>query len=181
MNTFRDGARPLTPEDERRWRNAENFDPNWSARSQLAAGFIDSSVRSVCDIGCGMQSLKQFLRSEVKYLPADLQQWTPDTEVCDINAGIFPRRSILESDQCVALGLIEYLSDPSALFRFIGECRKRFIVSYNTLEDSPERNPIWISAFTSKQFLGFASSAGLRLIELRRRAETELIFHFHPT
>lgn len=127
-----------------------------------------------------MQTLRTFLPANVSYLPADLKQWTEDTEVCDINGGRLPERSIAASDCCVALGLFEYITDPVPLIQFISRSRKRLVTTYNTLENTPNRYPTWKTHFTGQQFLNFARYAGFNIVDVRLSLGTELMFVFEP-
>ena len=70
----------------------------------------------VCDLGCGPQFLRRHLGQGIVYLPADLIQWTPDTEVCDVNAGHLPVRSLTLCDTCVMMGVIGRIRDPRWFF-----------------------------------------------------------------
>ncbi len=70
--------------DRFRWTQSESFDKNWAWRSSFAAAMCaDSKV--VCDVGCGMQTLRSLLHDGITYLPADLIKRTEDTLVCDLN------------------------------------------------------------------------------------------------
>lgn len=174
MDQSADNFPPLTA----RWLEPENYHPSWEERSRIAVSMMDAGTKAVCDIGCGKQLLRSLLPDGVQYYPADIRKWSDDTELCEINRGLLPVRSIAASDTCFALGVIEYICNPTPLFRAISQARKIFICSYNTKENAPDRNPIWISDFSGEQFLTFARNAGLRTVNVRQGLGSELIFKF---
>src|SRR5580658_9205040 len=75
--------------DHLRWSQKDTFDAKWASRAAFAAAMCADS-KAVCDIGCGMQTLRSFLSDDVTYLPADLTKWTPDTLFCDLNKQHLP-------------------------------------------------------------------------------------------
>ena len=89
-----------------------------------------ADAKWVCDLGCGPQFLRRYLGQDVIYLPADLNQWTPDTELCDLNSGKLPSQSLKLCDICVMMGLIGYLRDPKWLIRELAQYAEHVLISY---------------------------------------------------
>ncbi len=84
----------------------------------------------VCDLGCGPQFLRRHLGQGIVYLPADLIQWTPDTEVCDVNAGHLPVRSLTLCDTCVMMGVIGRIRDPRWFFGELARHAEHLLFSH---------------------------------------------------
>ena len=87
--------------------------------------------QAVCDIGCGMQKLRRFLRPGTLYLPVDLKKWIDDTIVCNLNEGQFPADAVAKADTVTMLGVLEYIYDVPAPLKKVGASLPRLIVSYN--------------------------------------------------
>ena len=69
------------------------------------------------DFGAGEQDLRDLL-PDSRYVPVDMVKMTPDTRLCDFNAGKWPR--IAEKfDVVVAAGVLEYAKDPAAVLRHL--------------------------------------------------------------
>jgi hypothetical protein len=81
-----------------------------------------------------MQHLKWFLPNRAIYLPADLHQWTPETELCDLDNDRFPSQSLTLCDAAVMLGVISHLNDPDRMLHRLGEYAPNLIVSYSIRE-----------------------------------------------
>jgi hypothetical protein len=135
--------------DRERWQEEANFEAHWSPRSSFAAALCGSS-KWVCDVGCGMQSLRNLLPAHATYLPADLKKWTDDTFTCDLNAGEFPKKYAEISDVLCFLGVIEYIYDLDALFENASRHTDRVVVSYNPTDiaESDRRGYGWVNDLT---------------------------------
>lgn len=155
---------------ERDWSQPESYHPSywsWAGRARAASTLIRPGYRWVCDIGCGNQHLKWFLPRSAVYLPADLNQWTANTEVCDLNAMALPTRSLAACDVAVMLGVIEYLRDPAQVFSALATSAEHLVVSYRTNELRPQRKADWFNAYTLAQLVDLLTHAGFEICELR--------------
>lgn len=126
------------------WHDPSIYKQHWATRAPRVIPLLASS-RVVCDIGCGApQTLRTLLPKTVKYLPADLKQWTPDTELCDLNAGLFPEAALAAADTCVILGVFEYLNEPEKVLSEIAKRCPRLVFSYHPLDLQDTWQDIWI-------------------------------------
>jgi hypothetical protein len=81
-----------------------------------------------------MQFLKSFLPRTTVYLPADLKQWTADTELCDLDAGRMPTRSLDLCEICVVLGVVDHLRDPETLIQYLSRRVEKVLISFTTTD-----------------------------------------------
>jgi hypothetical protein len=135
--------------DYRRWGDKANFEAHWSLRASYAADLCGVS-KWVCDIGCGMQSLRNLIPKGSVYLPVDLNKWTADTLVCNLNQGEFPKKYSEVSDVVCLLGVIEYIYELDDLFESAAVYSDRVIVSYNPTDmvKSDRRGYGWVNDLT---------------------------------
>jgi hypothetical protein len=148
----------------RHWSNPFNYNRDWAQRAKFAARMIQPGDW-VCDLGCGPQALRWFLPRSTKYLPADLKRWTEDTEICDINCGVVPHRSLELCDLCVMLGVLTYLHDPEALFRELGRTVERTLISHFDTTEEKEVNQLWGRPTSLEQLETMLQATGFRVLE----------------
>jgi hypothetical protein len=151
-----------------RWFEADSFHQSWDNRAREAARLLRRDERTVCEIGCGArQALRSLLPNGSIYRPADLNKWSDDTEVCDLNAGQLPESSLLEADACFLLGVAEYINDVPKLLRDIHDRVPSLIVSYCSLETHPKRDD-WINHYTEHEFARLLGDAGFSISRRKR-------------
>ncbi len=162
--------------DNARWFDPDSYNTMWNGRAEAAAA-LQNGARWVCDIGCGMQALKAFLKDAI-YLPADLNRWTDDTETCDLNAGIYPERALKRAELCYLLGVVEYLYHPEKAIGHIALKADRLVVTYNPVDlIDPDRtqNPAWQNAYSTDSFVTMIESCGFRINSVDPVGETQII------
>lgn len=159
-----------------RWHEVKNFDEGWSHRSAFAAALC-SEASGVCDIGCGRQALRHLLPEGVKYLPEDLRQWSDDTEPCDLNAGVFPTKSLAAADTCTLLGVIEYLFDPEEVIKQIASQVGCIVFSYNAkdLAEQDRAGNGWVNALSTGDLMVLCRRSGLIVNRLERIDGTQVM------
>jgi SAM-dependent methyltransferase len=87
------------------------FNIEWAARAETAAGFIHEGSR-VLDLGCGNGSLRGFLPPGCTWIGYDLRPLGTDVLPIDLDAGEFPTGHF---DYVVLLGVLDWLSEPRAV------------------------------------------------------------------
>jgi len=127
--------RPISPRDQ--WTRWAIEHPAAAPRMTAALSLLEPAAGVVCDLGCGPQVLRGRLPPGAGYLPVDVVDWSPDTVVCDLNAGL--PDCVAGADWVFALGVVEYLDDPSALLAQAARHPARWIVSY--AESARPRRP----------------------------------------
>ncbi len=162
--------------DHERWRDAASYEPDWAGRG-IAAARLLHGARWVCDIGCGMQTLRQALPADVIYLPCDLRQWTPEVEPCDLNAGVLPARSLARCDVACLLGVLEYIHDPARLLADVARYAEGIVVSYNVPElvDHDRAGLGWVNALSGAALTGLLRDAGYAVREAMVFQDRELL------
>jgi hypothetical protein len=160
-----------------RWADEKTYSTGWDLRAKAAAGLLRQE-RWICDLGCGMQSLRSLIPESAIYLPADLNQWTPDTLVCELNQGMYPVRYLRMCDVCFVLGVIEYLWRPDLLFAILGEQVEVAIFSYNVTDLFPaNRSELWVNAFSEAELCSIAGAAGFDITDkVGPQDKTQMIF-----
>jgi hypothetical protein len=155
------GAKPIWDRaDPLHWHLKESFLQDWSKRAEKAVEFLKPEERTVVEIGCGAnQALRSLIGNRI-YLPADLHQWTPDTEVCDLNKGQYPA-ALAKADVCFLLGVLEYLDDVPVVMRTLGTRVPSIIISYTTRDHHPKQVAARTNGFSRIELLTIMSDAGL--------------------
>lgn len=147
------------------WLDPKSYSPHWTPRAVKAVAMLENAF-AVCDIGCGApQDVRSILPDDIRYLPADLKQWTSDTEICDLNAGIFPEKSLSACDYVLMLGVIEYIFDPAKVFSGLSLRSLRMVTSYHPSELRLDRWPTWVNNFGEDEYLSMAQQSGWVLKE----------------
>ena len=144
-----------------RWSKSESFDQNWSRRSPFAVALCADS-HCVCDLGCGMQSLRPLLPHHIKYLPADLAKRTEDTALCDLNRKELPLEYLEQADTVTLLGVIEYVFDVPWLLEALRQFVGTLIISYNPVDMSAtgRRESGWVNDFRLDELVQMINVSG---------------------
>ena len=97
----------------------------WDARAYLAASMAGTCCR-VIDIGGGLGTIKRVMNPQ-EYVSIDLEKWTDDTVVADLNI-TFPE---LQSCDCImCLGVLEYISDSDLFLTSLHQYGAKMVMSY---------------------------------------------------
>jgi hypothetical protein len=147
--------------DTARWSKSESFLQNWNKRSPFAAALCADS-RCVCDIGCGMQTLRALLPRRIRYLPADVAKRTDDTAICDLNQKQLPLEYLEAADTVTLLGVIEYIFDVPWVFESLSRFVETLVVSYNPADmiDIDRREKGWVNDFRLDELVRMIVVAG---------------------
>jgi hypothetical protein len=150
----------------RRWEKvAQAGKPTWDERNETISGFIPAGS-SVLDVGCGAQTLKQYLKPGCRYQPCDVVKSSPDVIFCDFNAGIYPETKET-FDYVVCSGVLEYIRQPEEFLRRIPPLGRSVIISYNTLAPGGSKLARmgngwgWVNHFTSQELENLFAKSGL--------------------
>jgi hypothetical protein len=123
-----------------------------------------------------MQFLKSFLPRTAVYLPADLKQWTPDTEICDLDAGKLPTRALDLCEICVVLGVVGHLRDPEALIQNLSQRVEKVLVSFKTTDFTRKgRAQGRAKAYALSEAYAMLDRAGFRIADQRQYLQHTLI------
>jgi hypothetical protein len=123
-----------------------------------------------------MQFLKFFVPRTAVYLPADLQQWTGDIEVCDLDAGKLPTRSLELCDICVRLGVIDHLHYPELAIHKLSQKAEKILISYNSTDFSRQGLPTnRANAYSLSEIYAMLEGADFRIIDQRQYLHRTLI------
>ncbi len=113
-----------------KWQDREHFDEDWKNRIALMASLFGKE-KSVLDLGCGMQWLKDFCPSGMQYYPVDYTNRSDDTIICDFNRYEFPH---IHADIAFISGVMEYIVDYRWFVESIAKCCTTAIVSYCSVD-----------------------------------------------
>ncbi len=156
----------LVPTKKRLWQKvAAAGPPAWDERNKIIAGFIPPGS-SVLDVGCGAQTLKQYLKPGCRYQPCDVVKSTPDVIFCDFNAGIYP--PVGEPyDYVVCSGVFEYIRKPEEFLGRVPLLGHATIMSYNLLPPGGSKLARlangygWLNHFTLEELENLFKHIGL--------------------
>lgn len=136
-------------------------------------GDMLAGSKSVIDIGCGRQGLAHALPPGIAYLPADLQASAPGIEICDLNLGIYPKKSLAVADAGCLLNVIPYLEDPVTILKDLGSHLPRIIVSYERrLQDA---FPLRLNMYRLAELGRLLRRAGWEVVALLRIGQTVIL------
>ena len=157
------------------WSDPAQHNVRWARRARVAARMCRGE-QWVCDLGCGMQFLRAFLPRTTVYLPADLKQWTGDTELCDLDAGKMPTRSLELCGICVVLGVIGHLRDPEALIQNLSQRVEKVLISFKTTDFTRNgRAQGRAKAYALSEIYAMLDRAGFRITDQRQYLHNTLI------
>jgi hypothetical protein len=123
-----------------------------------------------------MQFLKSFLPRTTVYLPADLKQWTGDTELCDLDAGRMPTRSLELCEICVVLGVIGHLRDTEALIQNLSQRVEKVLISFMSTDFTRKaRAQSRAKAYPLSQMYAMLDRAGFCITDQRQYLHNTLI------
>lgn len=161
------------------WHKPESYMSSWSQRAAAIAPFL-SGYAAICDIGCGPKHiLRAFIPAGATYLPADLVAWTEETEVCDLNDGRYPVRSLQQATCCVMLGVVERLENMPAMFEEIAKYCEGFVFSYHPKDKHP-RAGRWGNHLREDELLANLCAAGMQIVDRRPYRKGEVLYHAKP-
>ena len=149
----------------------------WPERIKLAAEWIPRAS-TVLDLGCGDMSLERHL-VDCCYIPCDVVKRDGRTIVCDLNAAR-PRVPV-HPTHIVALGLLEYITDPPALVEFFGQARCAVITSYHPtdLDTTTFRSAEgWLNALSLHDIILMFNNAGMTLTHRRPVNTSQELYKF---
>ena len=162
--------------DATRWMDPDSYLPFWDGRA-VAVGPLLRDRRWVCDIGCGRQALRTQLGAGTRYLPADIRGWTGDTEICELNQGRLPRRSLLRCDVAVMLGVLEYIVDPGLLLTRLHRYAEHLLLTYCVPELwTVDRAGFgWVNALSESDLRALLIDAGYMVTGTCRFEDRQLV------
>ncbi|WP_194145408.1 methyltransferase domain-containing protein [Helicobacter sp. MIT 05-5294] len=170
------------------WRADFQYDLEFKQRAQILLDLLSptakKSLKSVLDLGCGVQYFREVLEEnglKLKYCGVDLYPHKSDNILCDFNANEFPQFRKNAFDCVVCAGLFEYILDLSCFVGKICTLEPKYILcSYNFANISPQ-NKIWVEKRLNQQeLLGlfFGYGYGLNLYKTHKRANPTGYFCF---
>ncbi len=159
-----------------RWSEASNLSSDWDERTIYMASLIPGGA-SVIEFGVGRLTLPKHLRPACVYQPVDLVARTPDTIVFDLNQIPYPTLP-RHYDFAVFSGVLEYVEDLPALFRWLPSVADNVIFSYavtDWLSDpTTRRENGWINDFSDRDLRACVDSVGMRLVLENRWREQKI-------
>lgn len=137
---------------ENTWKANFAYDLEFKQRAQILLDLLSSKaksrIKSVLDLGCGIQYFREVLVENglnLDYCGVDLYPQKPDNILCDFNQGEFPIFSQNRLDLIVCAGLFEYIHDlPSFVSKICALQPKYILCSYNFVNVGGE-NKIWVT------------------------------------
>lgn len=139
------------------WKSSFNYDVEFKQRSQILLDLLSQeekkNLRSVLDLGCGIQYFKDVLRENGLapiYCGVDLYPHKEDNILCDFNKGEFPNFSKQGFDLIVCAGLFEYIVDLQGLVNKICALSPNHILCSYNFDGISLQNSIWVNRLDQK-------------------------------
>jgi len=165
--------------DIQRWAEYSSLASAWDARAKRAANFIDVGM-SVLDVGCGAMALRQYLKPNCKYTPADVVARSADCIVVDMNKKEFPSGHY---DWVTMLGVLEYIHDLRWPLVQAVSVAPRLLVTYccDISGDVFYRRGLgWVNEYRVPEFLELLGECGwtvdAQLVDKRGVGSVQMMF-----
>lgn len=146
--------------DRQKWGAASSYKPEWSLRSELAAGHI-ADGESVLEIGTGTGAFRALVAGRCHYTGADLQPVDPHTLTLNLESDPIPEGPW---DAIVLLGVLEYIHNAGAALTNIFAATGKVVLSYccpQARDVMPVRKARgWVNALSEEQLLTQAANSG---------------------
>ena len=113
------------------------------------------------DLGCGKQTLKNYLPKTIKYIPVDQHNHIATTIIKDFNKGEFLYEKV---DAVFCLGLFEYIYDLPAFVKKIASVTNIIIGSYIFYGDRPKPEYV-VNKYTEDEFWKIFEQEGFRVVK----------------
>ena len=123
--------------------------------------FDVNEYKSVMDLGCGKQTLKNYLPKTIKYIPVDQHNHIATTIIKDFNKGEFLYEKV---DAVFCLGVFEYIYDLPAFVKKIASVTNTIIGSYIFYGDRPKPEYV-VNKYTEEEFWEIFSREGFEVIK----------------
>lgn len=111
----------------------------WNKRSKIVSNILFKNIK-VLDVGGGLGNIKKFLNG-CSYMSIDLQKWTKDTVVVDMNK---ESPELGKFDVIICQGVLEYIDDANDFFDKMHKYGDTMILTYRVKNENCgiERNDI---------------------------------------
>ena len=146
------------------------YSESMSNRIRQMAELIPQNTKSIMDIGCGVQTLKKYLSSNIDYYGIDLYKHKPTTIIKDINKGEFLEKKV---DVIFVSGVFEYIYNIDSLLKKIYKYSDILIGSYIFKEDHPDRLKIWVNGYTQEEFVNKLKQQGYNTVTVKITEDNE--------
>jgi polysaccharide pyruvyl transferase WcaK-like protein len=149
----------------------------WPDRAKSASQLIKKlplkNGSSLADIGCGQQTLRSLIPSEIKYYPIDKLQRSQDTIVLDLNEET-PNQQFTIT---VMLGVLEYLNSPETMLKYCVNNSEYLIFSFNDCSDPQRSEPQhWKSRWSLQDINREVVNIGGQIKQVIDLGSKELLF-----
>ena len=112
--------------DRARWAKPESYQASWDSRAVLAASLVPDGAQ-VFEVGVGRGKFRSLVRGRCSYFGADLEPLDAETQRLDLDLEELPSAGF---DIVVALGVLEYLSDPGGAIGRLCRAGRSVLISY---------------------------------------------------
>lgn len=101
----------------------------WTLRNKRVGELVMTvKPKSVLDIGGGLGELKKYISKKIDYVSIDIEKWTDDTIVADINKELPDIE--MRIDAIVVQGTIEYVTNPKKFLEEIKKYGYKLFITY---------------------------------------------------
>ena len=149
------------------WEENFEYEDSMKERYIQLLQYLDNyqeKCRSVLDLGCGPQFLREILPQDILYTGCDLYKHKESTVIVDFN-----KKQFVEGqwDLCIAGGVLEYIYEMKVFIKNVGKSTKKYFACTYHFEDYVvKRAPIWTpKLWNITDFLKLTDKAGLRLLK----------------
>jgi hypothetical protein len=156
------------------WKNFEHFN-DWSERTRIMSKWVSPDTASLLDLGCGEMYIRKYINQNVKYYGCDYKKRDSNTIVCDLAVGEFPD---IQVDTIFIAGCLEFLGNWKNILEQCSRHCKQIIMSYSTIEASPNRSPLWVNEISDSELKNYVLSLGFKLRETEMPDSNSMAYNF---
>ena len=162
--------------NENTWKEDKAYSDAMAQRVKAMVDLIDFNYDSIMDLGCGLQTLKQYISKQTKYFPINQYNQIDGTIIKDFNKGEFLDENV---DVCFCSGIFEYIYNLEDFIYKIS-CHCKYLVgSYCFKESRTCEYKLTVNNYSKNELFKIIEKYGFRLIKSAEHKEsTSGIFIF---
>lgn len=152
------------------WKEDKAYSNAMAQRVKAMVDLIDFNYNSIMDLGCGLQTLKQYISKQIKYFPINQYNQIDGTIIKDFNKGEFLDENV---DVCFCSGIFEYIYNLEDFIYKISYHCKYLVGSYCFKENRAREYKLTVNNYSKNELFKIIEKYGFRLIKSAEHKESK--------